>query len=158
MVFAAISGFGACDLKFVDPVVKIDQHYYTDCVLRDTVLPWVQQTFPNAPYIFQQDGASSHTSKKCQDFCQANFHDFLNKTEWPAASPDLNPCDFFLWGYLEQKVIYKTYPSIDSLKAALKSAWQQLDLKMVENACVKGFKKRVALVIKQKGGPIDHLL
>ena len=24
--------------------------------------------------------------------------------DWPARSPDLNPCDFFLWGYLKSKV------------------------------------------------------
>ena len=23
---------------------------------------------------------------------------------WPALSPDLSPCDFFLWGYLKEKV------------------------------------------------------
>jgi hypothetical protein len=23
---------------------------------------------------------------------------------WPARSPDLNPCDFFFWGYLKNKV------------------------------------------------------
>jgi hypothetical protein len=25
-------------------------------------------------------------------------------TEWSARSPDLNACDFFLWGYLKSKV------------------------------------------------------
>ena len=24
--------------------------------------------------------------------------------EWPARSPDLSPCDVFLWGYLKEKV------------------------------------------------------
>ena len=24
--------------------------------------------------------------------------------EWPARSPDLIPCDFFLWGYIKSKV------------------------------------------------------
>ena len=24
--------------------------------------------------------------------------------DWPARSPDLNPCDFCLWGYLKSKV------------------------------------------------------
>ena len=26
---------------------------------------------------------------------------------WPPRSPDLNPCDFFLWGHLKQ-LVYKT--------------------------------------------------
>jgi hypothetical protein len=28
---------------------------------------------------------------------------------WPARSPDLNPCNFYLWGNLKQKV-YETNP------------------------------------------------
>ena len=24
--------------------------------------------------------------------------------EWPARSPDLTPCDFFLWGWLKEQV------------------------------------------------------
>jgi hypothetical protein len=158
MVFAAISGSGVSDLRFVDPGVKINQHYYTDNILCDTVLPFVQQTFANGPYIFTQDGAPSHTSKRAQDFCQQNFHDFLHKKEWPATLPDLNPCDYFLWGYLEQKVNCKSYDSIKQLKAALVMAWHKLDQNMVKAACVQEFKKRLALVIKQKGGPFEHLL
>jgi hypothetical protein len=30
-------------------------------------------------------------------------------TGWPARSPDLNACDFFLWGYLKSKV-YENKP------------------------------------------------
>ena len=30
----------------------------------------------------------------------------LNHTiEWPPRSPDLTPCDFFLWGHLKSKVL-----------------------------------------------------
>lgn len=36
-------------------------------------------------------------------------------TEWPPRSPDLTPCDYFLWGYLKTKV-YRTPPAnIDEL-------------------------------------------
>jgi inhibitor of nuclear factor kappa-B kinase subunit alpha len=97
MVFAAISGSGVCDLRFIDPGTKVNQHYYQDTVLHQTVLPWAERTFLNQPWIFQQDGATSHTANSTQAFCRIHFHDFLTKNEWPAASPDLNPCDFFLW-------------------------------------------------------------
>lgn len=29
---------------------------------------------------------------------------------WPACSPDLSSCDFFLWGYLKSKV-FQTHPA-----------------------------------------------
>ena len=32
-----------------------------------------------------------------------------NNNEWPPRSPDLIPCDFFLWGHLKDKV-FRTLP------------------------------------------------
>ena len=38
---------------------------------------------------------------------------------WTACSPDLNPCDFFLWGYLKSKVYSDLPQSIEQLKDAI---------------------------------------
>ena len=41
---------------------------------------------------------------------------------WPARSPDLNPCDFFLWVRLKMKVFFlsQSYEIIDDLKEAVR--------------------------------------
>ena len=39
---------------------------------------------------------------------------------WPARSPDLHPCDFFLWGYLKSKVYSNRPQSIEQLKDAIR--------------------------------------
>jgi hypothetical protein len=31
---------------------------------------------------------------------------FTDEAVWPPSSPDLNPCDFFLWGHLKQLVYW----------------------------------------------------
>jgi hypothetical protein len=36
--------------------------------------------------------------------------------EWPSTSPDLNACDFFLWGYLKSKVYEKKPRTTEDLK------------------------------------------
>jgi hypothetical protein len=36
--------------------------------------------------------------------------------EWPARSPDLNACDFFLWGNLKSKVYEKKPSTTEDLK------------------------------------------
>ena len=36
---------------------------------------------------------------------------------WPARSPDLTPCDFFLWGYLKAKVYARRPGTIEQLEA-----------------------------------------
>jgi len=44
-------------------------------------------------------------------------------TGWPALSPDLTPCDFFLWGYLKSKVYACVSGTIEQLKEAI---WQEV--------------------------------
>ena len=44
---------------------------------------------------------------------------------WPAQSPDLTPCDFFLWGYLKGEV-YKHGPrNLVELRMAIREEIQQ---------------------------------
>ena len=41
----------------------------------------------------------------------------INGRDWPARSPpDLNPCDFFLWGYLKSKVYCPKPRTLDDLE------------------------------------------
>ena len=57
---------------------------------------------------FQQDGAPAHYTRKVRDY----FNQFFlgrwigcrGPLEWAARSPDLTPCDFFLWGFFKSKV------------------------------------------------------
>jgi hypothetical protein len=46
----------------------------------------------------------------------------ISRGLWPARSPDLSPCDFYLWGNLKQKV-YKTNPhTIEEPKENIRNA------------------------------------
>ena len=40
----------------------------------------------------------------------------INGIDWPARSPDPDPCDFFLWGYLKSKVYCPKPRTLDDLK------------------------------------------
>lgn len=73
--------------------------------------------------VFQQDGASCHTTKDTRafimewltrddepgDFGKVRLISLKSPFEWPARSPDLSACDFWLWGYLKH-VCYLTPP------------------------------------------------
>ena len=46
---------------------------------------------------------------------------------WPPNSPDLNPMDYAVWGALQEMVYHrKTFTSVQELKRAIITAWQQL--------------------------------
>jgi len=39
---------------------------------------------------------------------------------WPPCSPDLTPCDFFLWGYLKAKVYEQRPLTLEALEEAIR--------------------------------------
>jgi len=57
---------------------------------------------------FQQVGAIAHTARISLGALQQMFHGRLvtlrGDIGWPSRSPDLSMCDFFLLGYLKDKI------------------------------------------------------
>jgi len=46
---------------------------------------------------------------------------------WPAWSPNLTPCDYFLWGYVKDKVFVPPQPvSIPDLKNRITAAMETI--------------------------------
>jgi hypothetical protein len=66
-------------------------------------------------FFFQQDGKPPHTAKSVQTRT-AFGKKFLDNKMRPPRSPYLNPCDFFLWGYLKGKVYNPLPKTLDDLK------------------------------------------
>ena len=72
---------------------------------------------------FQQDGATPHTANITMEWLDRRFAGrLINRRripEWSLHSPDLNPPDFYLWGFLKD-VGYKNNPqTIAELKVAI---------------------------------------
>lgn len=90
-------------------------------MINNNVVPQLQQhfqrqidgTFRNLWWV--QDGAPAHRLIAVRDRLRELFGQrvvaLYHNVEWPPRSPDLTPCDFFLWGYLKSKVY--TTPPID---------------------------------------------
>ena len=69
---------------------------------------------------FMHDGAPPHFSIAVRNYLNATFPlRWLGRggpVEWPARSPDLNPCDFFLWGHLKDLVYQTEVPDVEELR------------------------------------------
>jgi hypothetical protein len=66
---------------------------------------------------FMQDGATAHTATYPINVLNEVFENRLISRElWPARSPDLNPCDFNLWGNLKYKVYSNNPHTLVELK------------------------------------------
>ena len=76
---------------------------------------------------------------------------------WPPHSPDINPCDLVLWGFLKEKVFQRRPENLVQLRAYIvklcRALSEDLCRKVVTNA-------RVCLqeVVRQNGGHIEHVL
>lgn len=109
-------------------------------------------------YYFQQDGAPPHRKKEVQTWLKEKFGDrFLDANMWPPRSPDLNPCDFSLWGQMKHRVYNPKPENIDQLRENIEREFRNFkktDLK----ACFLNLKKRCDLLIQENGRHIEHLL
>ena len=69
---------------------------------------------------FQQDGATCHTANETMALLREKFNGRIiargGDVNWPPRSCDLTPLDYFLWGYLKEKVYVDNPRTIQELK------------------------------------------
>ena len=150
MVWGAITTNGKFKLVFL-PDDRMTANKYRARILTSHVRNQGDQHFNHEHWTFQQDGAPIHREKGVQQWLSNSVPSFVKASEWPPYSPDLNPCDYFLWGRLEALVNTKRFDSIDSLKAAIRVAWDALDDREIASACAQ-FRKRLMLCVRASGG------
>ncbi|CAH2093266.1 unnamed protein product [Euphydryas editha] len=123
VVCAAISSTGIVGPYFFEDergrAMMVRANNYCD-MIREFLVPALQEVQGNTSRIwFQQDGATCHTAKVSISLLKNIFPGKLiskgGDIEWPSRSPDLSPCDFFLWGYLKS-VVYENNPNNLELK------------------------------------------
>ena len=107
--------------------MKVTGSYYTKH-LRTQLLPACEKLYPGNDFIFQQDGASSHTSNLCQNYLRATLGRgrMVSKTEWPPKSLDLNVLDYYFWNKVKETVYEgrrTPFQNVQQLKRRIKQVW-----------------------------------
>ena len=75
----------------------------------------------------------------------------------PPRSPDATPCDFFLWGYVKDRVYVPLLPaSIPELKVRIRTAIETITADMLQTVWNK-LDYRVDVCRITKGAHIEHL-
>ncbi|EZA56517.1 hypothetical protein X777_03552 [Ooceraea biroi] len=69
---------------------------------------------------YMHDGAPSHFSRATRELLNTTYPDrWIGRgglIPWPARSPDMNPLDFFFWGYLKTLVYSTPVPDVAPLR------------------------------------------
>ena len=156
MLSAGISKMGKTSLYFIERGVKIDSDCYQE--LLDLMLSECYE-IDGGKFIFQQDGARSHTSASTIEYLDdhdVNF-EYIPPNKWPANSPDLNPCDNSLWNDLEQALHRRNrlFETVEEMKTHLAEVWDALPQEHSNNA-IDAFRQKCKLVIQAEGRHIEH--
>ena len=108
-VWCAISSVGIIGPYFFEEnerAVVVNATRYRE-MIEEFFLPHLEEMDVGDVW-FQQDGATAHTARASMELLREHFPDRLislrGDLPWSARSPDLAPCDFFLWGYLKSIV------------------------------------------------------
>lgn len=138
-------------------------------MLREDIVPQIRRLFPNynngnipAEQIwFQQDGAPPHFGQQVRAYLDQIFADrWIGRRgtiEWPARSPDLTPLDFFLWGYLKNRVYVNRPHNIEELKERIRLEINNIPANMLTN-CLQNCVQRFYYCQEVNGEHFEHLL
>ena len=72
-------------------------------------------------------------------------------------TPDLNLCDFFLWGYLKSKVYSNCPQSIEQLKDAIRQEITAIPHEMTRRV-IDNFRERLRQCVDNKGSHLTDLI
>jgi hypothetical protein len=141
---------------FVDPGVKINGSYYRDVLLAQHLLPAIRYIAGDF-YVFQQDSAPAHRARETVEYLRAETPEFISPDLWPPNSPDLNPVDYRIWGFVQERVYHRVIRDVGDLKKRLLEVWSTLPQSVVDSA-IDQWKVRLAACVQASGRHFEHSL
>ena len=154
MEFGAVTSDGRVMPPHFIPVgMMIDTDEYLT-ILKESLIPWMMKYYDLNKVMMVQDSAPAHASQTVQDILSQKIPLYVPKDIWPSNSPDLNPCDFWMWGVVEQKSNSNAHASVSELTKAIREAASTIDPGEAQRAC-SAFRRRLESVRDADGGHID---
>ena len=113
--------------------------WIVDCHLHENVWPLLLQNyeaqFIEEFFIWQQDGAPGHTTCNTIAVIRELFRTVISKggcIEWPPNSPDLSPCDYWMFNQAKRKS--QRFASIGEAKVEFERKLDEIPLEQVRKA------------------------
>lgn len=131
-------------------------------LLTQSVIPRLREIEPNLENSvwFQQDGCPAHRTLAVTNVLRATFSGTLSNggtVHWPPRSPDLAPCDFFLWGHLKSKIYRTRHRNLQGLREVITQTCQQITHRQLANVR-REFYDRLGFCLAQNGDLFEHLI
>lgn len=154
MTWCAVTSKGLIGPFF--PEGRIDATAYQN-MLETEFLPKLRQYMDPRHTWFQQDGARPHTAATTVAFLNRHFgKNWIGKGGkhvWPAGSPDLTVCDYWLWNRLLEHVNSCTTTTREQMKNAIRAACRGVAVRECKTA-ISGFRRRLEECVANKGDEV----
>jgi transposase len=117
----------------------------------DRILPSLIQGFrtirPNESMLLHWDNARPHHSAEVHRYLEANHVSILRH---PAYSPDLSPCDFWLFSVLKDRLAGQSYGTLSQMGTAVYHCLKVIPKEAYER-CYQNWEEKLKLCIEQNG-------
>lgn len=160
MVWAAFSKSLKLPIVLL-PNGTLNQNGYIE-MLENEVVPFLKSKRKWRNTVFQQDGARPHTSDFSLRALMRLFPGGIisDRTDffWPPNSPDLSPLDFFLWGWMKNRVYSPPRPrNLAELRAKIRIVYEELSMDTIQN-CIDNVTKRLEACKDANGGHLENII
>ena len=152
MVFGVISS-DMMPLHIFETGLRVDTEIYLQ-VIETVVLPWIKQVAQDKPWVWQQDSAPCHISKRSLAWLEEHCYNFITKDKWLPSNLDLNSMDYFFCSILENQTNQCPHTTKASFIASIKEQCISIDKEMVKKAC-RSFRTRIEHIIEAEGNYIE---
>jgi hypothetical protein len=136
-------------LKAPQSGTQFNQKYFIDEILLGIVDERRQifRRIPRGIFYVHLDNSICHNSQIVTDELVIKM---LERVLRPAYSPDLSPCDFWLFGMLKQKVTDRVFRTVEEILITIRKIWSEVTLGQLQSVFSNSI-KRLGYVITHNG-------
>lgn len=140
---------GVVHYEFLPQGRTVNKEYYLQVMrnLREAIRQKRPDLWKNKNWLLHHDNAPAHTSLLVREFLAKNNTLIMPQ---PPYSPDLAPCDFFLFPKLKRPMKGRRYATIEEIKTASKEDLNKIT-KNDFSKCFEDWKKRYHKCIMSDG-------
>lgn len=163
-VWAAVCSRGIIGPFFIHGTITSERYV---AILRQFVATHRAFEDPPDSEWFMQDGARPHRTEQVFSFLHEYFGervialDYPKCTragmDWPPYSPDLTPCDYFLWGALKDTVYRNNPTTLDELAQSICEATESISVQTLQDV-MANFIARLRHLSCISGGHFEQIV
>ncbi len=143
------SAEGIVDSFVVPKGTTITGRFYANKILPNMLSNYKKNNGKNSlqELTLHHDNASSHTCRLTKTYLE---NQGISNLPHPPYSPDLAPCDFFLFPKIKKELKNKKYDHVENLARAVQAVTSRITLEDYHN-CFETWKKRLQKFIDNNG-------